>query len=197
MMLLKVVRTRWFFQFVFISTRHSMSISYLILLSMISCSVSPSWPRSSPLGFCNSSHVILFLFYILSSHSSLSSASMIDVSVVCSIWVFWVVFIWFWVLVADPLNLKVWRMDCLLSIVIHWLVNFSFRLLKIMLAIWILLIWDWFCCIVWYGSLLSFDGILSISIFFLLLLLYCNRIYYGGVIIFNLVFLSICWNMLK
>ena len=62
MILLKVVHTRWFFQFVFVSTRHSMSISYLILLSKISCSVSPSWSRSSPLGFCNSSHVIPFCF---------------------------------------------------------------------------------------------------------------------------------------
>ena len=89
MILLKVVRTRWFFQFVRVSGRHSMSISYLMLMSMISCSVSSSWSRSSPLEFCNSSRVIPFsLISILSSNGLLSSTSMINVSVVCSICVF-------------------------------------------------------------------------------------------------------------
>ena len=60
-----------------------------------------------------------------------------------------------------------------------------------------MLICDWFCCKVWYGSLLSFDGTLSVFVFLFLLLLYCNRIDYVGVSIFNLVSLAICWNMLK
>ena len=42
LILLKVVQKRWFFQFVLVSGRQSLSISYLMLLSMISCNVSPS-----------------------------------------------------------------------------------------------------------------------------------------------------------
>ena len=79
----------------------------------------------------------------------------------------------------------------------QWLINLSFHLLEIMLDVWIYLIWDWVFCIVWYGSLLYFDETLSICVFLLLLLLYCNRIYSVGVSIFNLVSLAICWNILK
>lgn len=91
MILWNVGRARWFFQFVFISGRHIMSFSYLMLMSIISRSVSPSSPRSSPFGFCNSSIVNPYsLCCILSPNGLFSSASMNVVSVVCSVYFFWV-----------------------------------------------------------------------------------------------------------
>ena len=55
---LDFVRDRWCFQCVFVSGRHNMSMSCFTLLSMISCNVRPSCPRSSPFGFCKSILVI-------------------------------------------------------------------------------------------------------------------------------------------
>ena len=123
------VRVRWFFQFVSVFSRHSISMSCLMLMSMILWNVSPSSPRSSPFGFCNSSLVVPFSFcWSLSPNGLLLSARMIAVNVVYSMCVFWVI-IGFWVFVVDPLNPKVWRVDFLLSMLVKFLISFCLRFL--------------------------------------------------------------------
>ena len=122
----------WFFQFVFVSDRHNISISYLMLLSIISRNVSPSCPRSRSFGFCNCSLVnFWFLLFILSPKYWLLSASM---RMVCSMCVFWVssgirsIFI-------DPLNSNVWRVDWLFAISVQFFISLSLYLLEIRIDI--------------------------------------------------------------
>ena len=84
-----------------------MFISCLTLLSMISCNVIPSSPRSSPFGFCNSILIIPLSFcWILSPNGLLSSTRMMVVNIVCSVDVFSVV-VGCCVFVVDHLNPKV------------------------------------------------------------------------------------------
>ena len=133
-MSLYFIRALWFFQFVFISGRHSMSISCLTLLSMISCNVSPSSPRSSRFGFCNNILVSPFSFcWSLSPNGLLSSASMVVVNVVCVMYVFWVI-VACCLFVVDPLNPKVWSVDYVLSISVLVIVTMYFLLIIFILC---------------------------------------------------------------
>ena len=66
MMLLYIVWAFWLLQHVLVSGKHSFFLTCLMLLSMILRNVSPSFPKSSPFGFCNNSLVkplFLFQFY--------------------------------------------------------------------------------------------------------------------------------------
>ena len=64
MMLWNVLWFFWFFQFVFVSSRHHISMSYLMLLCIISINVNPHCPWSRIFGFCNSSLVNSWFFFV-------------------------------------------------------------------------------------------------------------------------------------
>ena len=126
-----VVQACWFFQFVFVSGRHIMYLSYLMLSFKISHSVSPSCPRLSPFRFCNS---ILInpcsLYCILSPNGMLSSTSMNIVSVVCSMCFCWVS-IGVSFMSFDHLNPKVWTVDWSWEISVPLLIRFLYVYLRL------------------------------------------------------------------
>ena len=194
MILLYIVRDFLFIQFVLVSGNHNMSISCLILLSIISHNVSPSFPKSSPFGFCNNSQVnLLSLFLNISPKGVLSSTSANYMRVVCSMSVVWSISEAF-VMLLETLKPTVWRVDWLFVISLHLFIVFSFRLFEIRVdgLIWLSCYW-----LVWlavYRFLLLCLGI-TWGIWWLLCICFCFFVwmYSVGVSIVSFVSLFILY----
>lgn len=149
-----------------------MSISCLILLSIISRNVNPSFPKSSLFGFCNNSQVnILSLFLNLSPKGVLSSTSANYMRVVCSMFVVWSISEAF-VMLLETSKPTVWRVDCLFVISLHLFIVFSFRLFEIRVDGSIWLSCCWLIWLVLYRFLLSCLGI-TWGIWWLLCIYFC------------------------